>query len=243
MRSHVFLLAILSAASGFSLLTAQETSQTVTQLLRAKDQALLDAIAPGNAKLWDETLASGAVYVDENGVIMDRAAFLKQLTPLPAGASGTLVIASYQAAQYGDVATVIHTDDETENYHGQTLKARYLTTETWQKASGDWKLLQVQVLALLQDPPAQKLSEKELDTYTGRYAAGDLLYALHRDGDQLIGQREGGSPVAWNAELRDVFFIAGQPRIRKIFQRDANGKIIGFVERRESWDLVWKKIG
>jgi hypothetical protein len=66
---------------------------------------------------------------------------------------------------------------------------------------------------------------------------------LHRDGDQLIGQREGGSPVAWNAELRDVFFIAGQPRIRKIFQRDANGKIIGFVERRESWDLVWKKIG
>ena len=242
MRRHAFILAILSAASGLSLLTAQETPQTVTQLLRAKDQALLDAIAPGNVKLWDEALADDAVYVDENGVIMDRTAFLKQLAPLPAGASGTLVIASYQAAQHGDVATVIHTDDETENYHGQTLKARYLTTETWQKAGDDWKLLQVQVLAMLQDPPAQKLSEKELDTYAGRYAAGDLVYVLHRDGERLIGQREGGSPVAWNAELHDVFFIAGQPRIRKIFQRDANGKIIGFLERRESWDLVWKKI-
>lgn len=240
MRSYAFLLAILSAAP--LIVAAQETPQTVTQLLRGKDQALLDAIAPGNAKLWDETLADGAVYVDENGVIMDRAAFLKQLTPLPAGASGTLVIASYQAAQYGDVATVIHMDDETENYHGQRLKARYLTTETWQKAGDDWKLLQVHVYAMLQDPPAQKLSEKELDAYAGRYAAGDLVYVLHRDGDRLIGQREGGSPAEWNAEIRDVFFIAGQPRIRKIFQRDANGKIIGFVERRESWDLVWKKL-
>ena len=214
----------------------------ITQLLRAKDQALLDAIAPGQVKVWDEALAPDAVYVDENGVIMDRAAFLKQLTPLPAGASGTLAIASYQAALHGDVATVIHTDDETEIYHGQTLKARYLTTETWQKSDDDWKLLQIHTYAMLQDPPTQKLDAKELDAYVGRYTAGDVVYVLHRDGDRLIGQREGGSPVEWNAEVRDVFFIAGQPRIRRIFQRDATGKITGFVDRRESWDLVWKKV-
>jgi hypothetical protein len=38
-----------------------------------------------------------------------------------------------------------------------------------------------------------------------------------------------------------VFFVAGQPRTRKIFQRDAAGKITGFVDRREGIDLVWKK--
>lgn len=237
MRNYASLFLLLAAAP----LLAQDPQQSITQLLRAKDQALLDAIAPGNVKVWDDALADGAVYVDENGVIMDRAAFLKQLTPLPAGASGSLVIASYQATKHGDVATVIHTDDETENYHGQILKARYLTTETWQKSADDWKLLQIHTYAMLQDPPAQTLSEKELDAYAGRYTAGDLVYTLHRDGDRLIGQRQGGSPVEWNAELRDVFFIPGQPRIRKIFQRDANGKITGFVERRESWDLVWKK--
>jgi hypothetical protein len=241
MRSYAFLFTCLASLSVHAYLSAQDASSSVTQLLRTKDQALLDAIAPGNVKVWDDTLTAGAVYVDENGVIMDRAAFLKQLTPLPAGASGTLVIASYQASQYGDVATVIHTDDETENYHGQTLKARYLTTETWQKISNDWKLLLIHTYAILQDPPAEKLSEKELDAYVGRYTAGDLVYVLHRDGDRLMGQREGGSPAEWNAELRDVFFIAGQPRIRRIFQRDANGNIIGFVDRRESWDLVWKK--
>ena len=46
----------------------------------------------------------------------------------------------------------------------------------------------------------------------------------------------------WNAEAPDVFFVKGDPRIRKIFQRDASGKITGFVERRESWDIAWIRI-
>lgn len=41
-------------------------------------------------------------------------------------------------------------------------------------------------------------------------------------------------------EVRDVLFVPGQPRIRKIFQRNEKGKITGFADRRESWDLVWK---
>jgi hypothetical protein len=243
MLRALLLLVSLAAVSFISPLSAQNAPPTITQLLRAKDQALLDAIAPGNVKVWDNALAANAIYVDENGVIIDRAAFLKQLTPLPAGSSGTLVIAAYQAALHGDVATVIHTDAETESYHGQVLHARYLTTETWQKSGSDWKLLLVHTYAVLKDPPSQRLSPKVLDEYAGQYTAGDLVYVLHREGDRLIGQRKGGSPVEWNAELRDVFFISGQPRIRKIFQRDANGKITGFVERRESWDIVWKKVG
>jgi hypothetical protein len=91
------------------------------EVLRTKDQALLDAIALGDQKVWDEALAREAVYVDENGVIMNRAEYLKQLDPLPTGTSGSLRIASYSAHIDGDLATVIHTDDEEENYHGQIL--------------------------------------------------------------------------------------------------------------------------
>jgi hypothetical protein len=40
-----------------------------------------------------------------------------------------------------------------------------------------------------------------------------------------------------------VFFIRGDPRIRKIFQYNANGEVTGFIERRESWDIVWNKVG
>lgn len=215
---------------------------SVVEQLRVKDQALLDAIAPGNAKVWDDALASNAVYVDENGVVMSREDFLRQLIPLPSGASGNIVINSYTATLHGDVATVVHTDDETENYHGEVIKARYLTTETWQKSGNEWKLLQAHAFVMLNDPPAHPLSEKELDEYSGTYKVGDLAQTLHRDGDHLVSSRSGRPDVAWSAELRDVFFIAGQPRTRKIFQRDANGKITGFADRREGTDIGWKKV-
>lgn len=40
-------------------------------------------------------------------------------------------------------------------------------------------------------------------------------------------------------EARDVMFVPGQPRSRKIFQRDAAGRITGFADRREGRDVAW----
>jgi Domain of unknown function (DUF4440) len=211
-------------------------------LLRAKDQALLDAIAPGDRKLWDEALAPEAVYVDENGVVMDRAEYLKQLDPLPAGASGTLRIALYSAKVVDDLAMVVHTDDEEENYHGQVLHARYLMTETWRKQDGAWKLALVHVYAILKDPPAIDLPAGLMTEYAGRYSGSDdLVYVIEWDGKQLTGGRPGRKPTQLSVEVRDVLFVPGQPRVRKIFQRDKEGKITGFVDRREGEDLVWHR--
>ena len=56
-----------------------------------------------------------------------------------------------------------------------------------------------------------------------------------------MGGRPGSTMRPLKIEVRDVLFVPEQPRIRKIFQRDGKGKITGFVDRRESWDLVWKK--
>src|SRR5579863_3273074 len=83
----------------------------VSQELRSRDQALLDALAPGDVKVWDQALAANAVYVDENGVVMNRTEFLAQIQPLPKGASGSIQISKYSAEVSGDVATVVHTDD------------------------------------------------------------------------------------------------------------------------------------
>jgi hypothetical protein len=41
--------------------------------------------------------------------------------------------------------------------------------------------------------------------------------------------------------VRDVFFVAGQPRPRRIFTRDTAGAITGFVDRREGEDVRWQK--
>lgn len=223
-------------------LTSPPADDPTTALLRAKDQALLDAIAPGDRKLWDAALAPDAIYVDENGVIMDRAEFLKGLDPLPAGSSGVLKIIAYQAHISGDLATVIHTDDEIENYHGQTLHAQYLMTETWRRDSGEWKLLLAHSYAILMDPPSITLPESALQEYTGRYSGGsDLVFLIQWDGKQLVCGREGRALKPLLPEVKDVFFVPGDPRIRKIFQRDAAGHVTGFVERRETWDVVWRR--
>lgn len=224
------------------LLGPSNISDPTVELLRAKDQALLDAIAPGDRKVWGRALAADAVYVDESGTIITRSEFLEQLVPLPPGASGTLQIVSYSAQISGDLAAVIHTDDEQENFHGQMLHSRYLTTETWRRDQGEWKLHMAHTVALLNDPPAISLPRSVLEEYVGRYtAAADLAYRIEWDGKQLVGGREGGAMKPLAVEVRDVLFSPGQPRIRKIFQRDDAGHVTGFVDRRESWDLLWRR--
>jgi hypothetical protein len=115
-------------------------------------------------------------------------------------------------------------------------------TETWRRQSGEWKLHLVYAYAILKDPPAITLPEEDLQQYAGRYSGGsDLIYVIQWDGQQLLGGRQGRKLAPLQAEIRDVLFVPGQPRTRKIFQRDANGKITGFVDRREGQDLVWKR--
>src|SRR5882724_2133995 len=227
----------------FAVTTPHSADESFTQELRLRDQQLLDAIAPGDVKVWDSALAADAVYVDENGEIIHRADFLKQLQPLPPGVSGKITISAYSAQQSGEVTTVIHTDDEEETYHGQHLTAQYLMTETWQRQNGAWKLLMVHAYSALKEPKSIVLSTTDLEAYVGRYtAAPDLTYTIKREGDHLIAEREGRPNSILKAEVRDVFFVSGQLRTRKIFERESTGHVTGFVDRREGSDLVWKRL-
>jgi hypothetical protein len=100
----------------------------------------------------------------------------------------------------------------------------------------------IHAYAMLKDPPAISLPPEALKKYVGRHSGGnDLVYLVEWNGRQLMGGRQGGTMKPLLVEVRDVLFIAGQPRIRKIFQRDAVGNIIGFVDRREARDLVWHR--
>lgn len=223
----MFLLAFVLA---FALQASPNTVDQTTALLRTKDQVLLDAIAPGDRKVWEQALAADAVYVDEAGAVMNRPQFLEQLTPLPAGASGSLHITSYTAHIVGDLATVIHIDDEQENYHGQMLSARYLMTETWRRDNGEWKLYLAHAYAVPKDPPTIALAAKELQQYVGRYAAApDLVYVIKWDGQQLMGGRKGGSMKPLDVEVRDVLFVPGSREFARF------SSAIPKVRSRDSW--------
>jgi hypothetical protein len=233
---------LASAVLASAAPTAPGPYDALTAALRAKDQALLDAIASGERPIWDRTLTPDAVYVDENGVIMDRAAYLESLTPLPKGVSGQLTIVDYSLRRFGDTALVIHRDDEREDFHGVKLHADYLMTETWLRMGGEWRLAMVHAYAVAVDPPAVSLPPSMLDSYVGSYRAGDdLVFVIRREGDHLAAGRAGRAMQPLLAEAADVLFTPGQPRIKRLFQRDPGGRVTGFIDRREGEDIVWTK--
>jgi hypothetical protein len=230
---------IIAAASLHAAIAACSTDAAA---LRAKDQALLDAIATGDHPIWEKSLTPDAVYVDENGAIIARTDFMKSLTPLPKGIGGTLKITDYSARFAGDTALVLHKDDERENYFGIQLHANYIMTETWLCRGGQWQLAMVHAYVVAKDPPAIAFPSTELDEYTGRYTAGPELSAtIRRDGDHLVFQRDGKPAQTLQIELRDVLFTPGQPRDKRLFQRDTKGHITGFIDRREGEDIVWRR--
>jgi hypothetical protein len=49
----------------------------------------------------------------------------------------------------------------------------------------------------------------------------------------------GGPEQEWKAEARDVLFLPGEARSRKVFFRDRDGFVTGFADRDESSEIDW----
>jgi hypothetical protein len=207
-------------------------------------QAMSDAIASGNVAVWDKYLDPNVIFAEEDETYKGKADMLKEIVPLAKGISGAIRVELLSYHEEDGIAIALFRQNETEHYFGQTIYAKYLTSTTWRKRPEGWKLIASQVLAEKTDPPAIALPAKQLAQYVGKYQLKDsaATYSLQLVDGQLIGIRDARKPATWNAEASDVFFLSGDPRIRKIFQRDASGKITSFIERRESWDIVWVKI-
>ena len=217
-------------------------AEDVPALLKRQTQELVDAIGTGSAEVWDRYLDPDVRYVDETGTVSTKKEMVEQTKPLPSGVSGTIRVTEFDAAVHGDVAVTTYVDDETENFHGHELHCRYRTTDTWKKSPAGWRLIGGQVLAIREDPPAVALSPALRREYSGTYVlAPGIAYEIRGAGDRLEGQQTGRKSEVLLAEAPDVLFVPGKPRYRYVILRDAGGAIVGFAQRREAWDLVWKR--
>jgi ketosteroid isomerase-like protein len=232
---------MLCAVLGIIVSPALADDRTI---ITAQAQELADAVAVGQVAVWNMYLDESVIYAEEDESYKGKAEMLKEIVPLPKGLGGTINVELLSFHQEGDVAIALFRQNETEHYFGQTIYAKYLTNTTWRKRADGWKLIAAQVLAERTDPPAILLPANELAQYVGTYRLknSEATYTLALLHGMLVGTRDARKPATWNAEAPDVFFIIGDPRIRKIFQRDAQGKVTGFIERRESWDIAWLKI-
>lgn len=222
---------------------APAVSADVSALLQRQTQEMMDATGAGDAAVWAKYLDDAATYVDENGAVSTKEQMVDGTRPLPAGVSGTIRVTQFHATVLGDVAVATHVDDEHENYHGHELHCQYRTTDTWRKTPAGWRLIAGQVLALKTDPPAVRIPAERRREYVGRYTLGSgVEYEIREKGDGLEGRQTGRPWEEIRGESPDVLFVPGKPRYRDIVQRGADGKITGFLERREAWDLDWARV-
>jgi ketosteroid isomerase-like protein len=228
----------------FAIAPPARAQESVPDLLRRQSQELMDAITAGSPAVWDRYLDEDARYVDESGNVSKKKQMLDDIKPLPEGVSGTIRVTDFEAVLHGDVAVATHVDDESENYHGHELHCRYRTTDTWMKTKDGWRLISGQVLALRTDPPSVPLAAPLRAEYCGKYAlTPSIAYEIRCKGDALEGQQTGRKSEELRAEAPDVLFVPGRPRYRYVFLRGADGKITGMAQRREAWDLLWKRSG
>jgi hypothetical protein len=217
-------------------------AEDVAAVLKRQTQELMDAVAPGQSEVWRRYLHEDVVYLDENGVVYDKESLLRELTPLPAGLVGRIVVDRFETKVHGDTAVVAAELQEYLDYHGQDLRTRFRFMDTWVRTPEGWRLAARHTAAVLKDPPAISLSAKELCAYAGEYRLTPAITTTLRCTEKgLTSERTGRPPATHLPEVRDVFFVAGQPRSRRIFIRDASGAVVGFADRREGEDVRWQK--
>lgn len=230
-----------TAISMASCASSHHAPITPDQLSR-NTQEMFDAVASGDQAPWQKYFADDSMYFDEKGRSMDKAALVRDVTPLPAGYSGSIKVVNPRSNIRGDTAILSYDLNETETIFGQNLTARYHGTDTWMYRNGNWQIVAGQMFRYYEDPASAKADTRKYGDYVGAYelAPGVTQTISVRDG-ALYAQRKGRPEEELVPESVDIFFRKGVEG-RRLFRRTDNGKVDAMIDRRNNEDVVWKKI-
>jgi ketosteroid isomerase-like protein len=217
-------------------------AQITQEELVRNTQEIFDAVAPGNAEPFKKYFAEDAMFFDEKGRSMDKAALVKDVQPLPKGYSGTIKLVRPKSHIEGNIAILSYDLDETETIFGQNMTARYHETDTWMRRGGKWQIVAGQVLRYYEDPAPGKADTSKFPTYVGTYQLGPerTMLVTAEDG-HLFGQRNGRPREEFTPEASDIFFRKGVEG-RILFGQGEGGKVMLLIDRRNNEDVVWKRI-
>ncbi len=132
-------------------------------VIRRQSQEFSDASASGDAAVLARYLDDRVIFMNEGGDMATKKDIVDGAQPSPKGTSNTLKQADLKVELHGNVAVTSFADLSTVQFHGQTLHAKYLSTEVWLREAGGWKMISSQTMAAQDDPPAVTLPAKVLD--------------------------------------------------------------------------------
>ncbi len=236
---------ILLATSAILAASSTPTSDTgACAWLKARTQAFSDAGLHNDGAAMASMLDENVIFFNEGGDQATRADMAAN-TPTPGPSPKvTTTVTDWSCHRFGDTAVAGFIDVRAADGPDGPITARFRSVETWHLASAGWKLIGSQTLALWDDPTPVTLGADELEAYVGEYRSSDgRRFLFAREGDHLVASLSGGPVTPQAAEVRDVFFTPGRSRFRKVFTRDAKGRVNGFLYRSEGRDLRFQKVG
>ena len=77
---------VLARASVAAAATTGAVSPETLQWFQTTEQALMDALGPGDKAIWDRIMDPSCVVTTEEGQVVTKEQFLDELGPLPARA-------------------------------------------------------------------------------------------------------------------------------------------------------------
>jgi len=237
-----FLVALFLAATSAVALRGVADEPTITQdeLVR-RTQELFDSIVPGNPEPFKKYFADDAMFFDEKGRNMDKAALVKDIQPMPKGYSGTIKLVRPKSHIEGDVAILSYDLDETETIFGQNLTACYHETDTWMRRGGKWQIVAGQVLRYYEDPAPGKPDPSKFPSYVGTYRLGpERTMTVTAENGHLYATRNGRPREELIPEASDIFFRKGVEG-RILFGHNDDGNVITLIDRRNNEDVVWTR--
>jgi hypothetical protein len=234
-------LAMAALIVAFSSCTSRHHITITQDELVRRTQEMFDAVALGDQAPWLKYFADDSMYFDEKGRSMDKAALVKDVTPLPPGYSGSITLVNARSRIIGDTAILTYDLNEKETIFGQDMTARYHGTDTWMYRNQRWQIVAGQMLRYYEDPAPGKADSGKYAAYSGTYelAPGVTQTISVRNG-ALYAKRGDRPEQKLVPEAADIFFRRGEEG-RRLFIRVAGGKVDTMIDRRNNEDVVWKK--
>jgi hypothetical protein len=222
-----------------TIVRAVDVPITQDELVR-RTQELYDSLVSGNQAPWRKYFADDCMFADEKGRFFDKPKLIADITPLPAGYSGTIKVENAQSRIIGNTAILSYDADESETIFGQNLKARYHITDTWLQRNGNWQIIASQAHRYYEDPAVGKADLKKFADFIGTYElAPGQTRSVVGEGDKLFVERKGKKEQLL-PETSELFFrkdVEG----RILFRYAANGKVDALIDRRNNEDVIWRK--
>lgn len=213
-----------------------------TELTRISE-AIIEAIRVGDKPGLEKYLTPDMVLINRDGNEYTRKDLVDELVPMREGYDLRFKILESRVIARGEAVLFTFLLDEYLTIFGQNVSTVYRNHFLFHRIDGAWKLALYTYWEKPSTPPVVPLDPASLDALVGTYelAPGKWTTHIAREGNRLVYRREGGQARELLPMAGDRFYLKGV-EAEYFFERDASGKAVALVFRRNWIDLRLRRV-